>query len=248
MLIEDGSAFAVAGEDGGVVGQAEKSFLDALAERFVIAASEVGAPDAAAKECVAGEDPAFHFGIEAHAALGMAWRTNHFQGALPYSYDFAVFQVEVGQIDMGFALGSEAEPHRLSLGLNEVGMRVGMGRHLDAIAVLDGVVSDDVVDVTVRVDDHQRLEAVAVDEAKELVFLAGIATARVDDDAVVCSVVVNDVCAFREGIEDEGFEFEHDLSFDAGLRDARRETQNAIFGAKIVKRRYHSRKCAIFAA
>ena len=104
------------------------------------------------------------------------------------------------------------------------------------------------VDVAVRVDDHQRLEAMAVDKAKKLVFLSCVGTPWVDDDAIFRIVVVNDVCAFREGIEDEGFEFEHDLSFDAGLRDAGRETQNAIFGAKIVKRRYHSRKCAIFAA
>ena len=199
----------MAGEDGGVVGQAEQALADAFAKLFVVAARKVGAPDAAAEERVAGEDPAFHLGVEAHAATGMAGRANHLQGALPYLDDFAVFQVVVGHLDFSCPFRHYSEPHGVAFGLSEIGLHVGVRRHLYIVVLFDGGIAYDMVDVAMRAN-----EAVAVDEAEELVFLACRGAARVDDDAFEGVFVVNDVGAFREGIEDEGFEFEHGFLFD----------------------------------
>lgn len=88
----------MAGVDGGVVGEAEKAFLDALAEHLVAAALKVGTAYATAEERIASEDPVLNFGIEADAALGMARGADDLQGAFAHLDDFAVFQVAVGKL------------------------------------------------------------------------------------------------------------------------------------------------------
>ena len=201
----------MAGEDGGVVGQAKQAFTDACAECFVVAALQVGAADAATEKRVAGEHPALDFGIKADAALGMAWSANHFQSALSYFYDFVVFQALVGQL--AGAVEGHPEEARLSLGGQKVAFHALVSRHGDTVLFLDGGIANDMVDVAVRVDDHQRLEAVAVDEAEELVFLARVGAARVDDDTFLGVVVVNDEGVFRKGIENKLFELEHNDGF-----------------------------------
>ena len=67
----------------------------------------------------------------------------------------------------------------------------------------------------------------AIDEAKEFVFLRHIGAAWVDDDAFFFVVIVNDVGIFREGIEDERFELEHNIFFDAALRLLRQAQEPA---------------------
>ena len=197
----------MAGIDLGVVGQTEQALDDVGSELLIAAPREVGAAYAAAEERVASEDPTLYLCIEADATHGMTRRTNDFQSALPYLDDFAVLQVDIGQL----AVTREGHPeHRRLLSRSEeVVLHVGMRRHLDAITLFDGGVAHDMVDVTMRIDDHQGLEAMAVDEAEELILLAYVGAARVDDDTVLGGIVVDDVGVFREGIEDKGFELKH---------------------------------------
>ena len=172
----------MAGVDLGVVGQAEQPFLDAVAQRFVVASGEVGAADATTEQCIACEDPAFDFGVETDAAFGMARRADDLQRTLPHLDDFAILQVAVRQLAL--AVERDSEQLRMLLRALEVGFHTRMGRHFDAIFLLDGGIADDVVEMAVRVDDQNGLQAVAVDVAEELVFGSYSIAARVDDDAV----------------------------------------------------------------
>lgn len=208
-------------ENGGVVGQTEQSFANALPKLLVVAACKVGAPNAAAKECVASENPALDFGVKADAASCVSWRANHLQGALPNFDDLSVFQVEVGQIDIGLAFRPESKPNGMAFGLRHVVLHVRMCRHLNIVALLDGGIANDMVDMAVRADNQLRLQLMLVDKAEELVFLSRRGTARVDDDALLGIVVVNDVSVFRKRIEDEGFYFEHNFNLILALRQAR---------------------------
>ena len=97
LFVENRGAFAVAGEDRRVVGQAEQPFLDARAKLDIIAATEVGAPNAAAEKRVASEDPAFDLRIKADAALGVAGGADDFEGATAQMKDVAVAQRVVGE-------------------------------------------------------------------------------------------------------------------------------------------------------
>lgn len=63
MLIADGGRLAVAWQYGRVVGQMEELATDAVAQLIVTAAFKIGATYAAAKECIARENPAFKLGI-----------------------------------------------------------------------------------------------------------------------------------------------------------------------------------------
>ena len=89
------------------------------------------------------------------------------------------------------------------------------------------------VDMTMCTNDHQRLEPMAVDEAKEFVFLARIGATRVDDDTFFDNVVVYDIGVFRERIKDKGFELEHKYCFDTALRQAQGPLRDMFFGAKV---------------
>jgi len=198
-------------ENGGVVGQVEKAFFYALSECFKTSAGEIGAPDAAVEERIAGEDPTLDFGVKADATISMTRRTDNLQGALPHFDDFAIFQVSVGQLAV--AVERQTEEVRLAFRTLEIAFHVRVSRRWNAIAFLDGSVAKDMVDVAMCVDDHQRFESMAVDEAEELVFLARVGAAWVDDDAIFGIVVVYDISIFRERIENKLFEFEHNYRF-----------------------------------
>ena len=225
MFVEDGSTFAMTGVDFGVVRQMEQPLDNAGAQLLIVTARQVGAADAAAEERVTREDPALDLGIETDTALGVSRGADDFQSALSHLDDLFVGKVDVGQVDLGIAFRPKSQPRRVTLGVNEVCLHVGMRRHLDAKMVFDGVVADDMVDVAVCVDDHQGLETVAVDKTKERVFLGWRGTARVDDDTFLGGIVIDDVGVFREGIEYEGFEFEHSCIIEPALRQAQGPTR-----------------------
>lgn len=207
----------MAGVDLGVVGQMEQALDDVGAELLVVAPREVGAADAAAEKRIASEDPPFNLGIEADAAHGMARRADDLQGALPHLDDFAVLKIAVRQL----AVDHKRQPEHLRLltRTEEVVFHVGMRRHGDAVTILHRRVAHNMVYMTVRVDNHQRLETVAVDVAKEFVLLALVRATRVDDDAFLGAVVVNDIGIFREGIEDKGIKLKHNDVFRGKGRD-----------------------------
>ena len=199
----------MAGIDLGVIRQAEQPLDDAGTKLLVVAAWQVGAPDAAAEKRITSEDPALDFGIETDAADGMTRRADDFKGTLPYLDAFAVFKVAVGHFEV--VLGRHSKPGGLLLGVSIISFHVGMRCHRDAVTLLHGSIADDMIDVSMGADGQKRLEAVAVDEAEEFVLLAWIGTAGVDEDTFFGIVVVNDIGAFREGIKDKFFEFEHIL-------------------------------------
>ena len=142
----------MARKDLGVIRQAKQALDDICSELLVTASREIGAADAAAEECVASEDPAFDFGVETDATHGMARRADDLKGTLPYFDDLAVFQVNIGQI--AIARKRETEHRSLLPRTEEVVLYVGMRRHLNAITLFHGIVAHDMVDVTMRVDDH----------------------------------------------------------------------------------------------
>ena len=195
----------------------EQALDDVGAELLVVAPREVGAANAAAEERVAGEDPPFDFGVEADAAHGMARRADDLQGALSHLDNLAVLKVAVRQL----AVDHKRQPEHLRLltRTEKVVFHVGMRRHGDAVTLLHCRVAHNMVDVAVRVDNHQRLEAVAVDVAKEFVLLALVRATRVDDDAFLGIVVVNDIGVFREGIENERIKFKHNDVFRCKGKD-----------------------------
>lgn len=170
LFIKNGGAFAVTGIDGGIVGQAEESFLDAPDERLKVAARKVGAAYAAAKEGIARENPAFNLGIKTDAAFSVTWGTNDLQCAFAYLDDFTVLQVVVRQF--AFIVERQSEQTSLLLRTKEVAFHIRMGGYWDVVFTFEGGVAEDVVDVAMGVDDHQWLQPMAVYEAEELVFFA----------------------------------------------------------------------------
>ena len=104
--------------DFGVVRKAKKVLLDAMEKRFVISTGKIGAADAAAEECVAGENPAFNLGIEAYATLGMTWRADNLKGTLPHFDNVAVLQVVVRHVKTTFR--RKSKPSSLLFGMGIV--------------------------------------------------------------------------------------------------------------------------------
>ena len=211
LLVEDGGAFTVAGEDLCVVGQMEQALYYAVAQGFIIASRHIGAADAAAEKRIAGKDPAFDFSIEADAAPCMTRRANHLQGALAHLDKLAVGQTGLGQVQMDIALFPKAQPGRVTFSLDVVIFHIRMCGHFDTVMTLYNIIAHYMVDMAMRVDNHQGLEAVAVDEAEEAVRFVMRGTTGIDDEAFFGVVVIDDVGVFRKRVENEGFEFEHSL-------------------------------------
>ena len=138
--------------DGGVVGKAEEAFLDAFAEHLVAAAFKVGAAYAAAEEGITGEDPSLDFGIEADATIRMTRGADDLKGTLTYFNYLAVFQVAVRHFEV--TVGRKSKPGGLLLGAGVVIFHIRMCRHGDAVALFDGGIADDMVDVAVGADSH----------------------------------------------------------------------------------------------
>lgn len=51
----------------------------------------------------------------------------------------------------------------------------------------------------------------AVHKAEEFILFGRIGATRVNDDAFFGVVVIDDISVFRKGIEDKGFDFEHNV-------------------------------------
>ena len=202
----------MAGIDLGIVGQMEQSLLYAILKCLITTSWKVGATYAAAEKRVAREDPALHLSIKADTATGMPWCADDLEGALSHFDDFSVLQILIGQIALHCYW--ETEHHGLLLGSGHIVIHIGMRCHWDAITFFYRRIPDDMVNMAMRVDDHQRLETVAVDEAEKFILLEWVGAARVDDDAFA-GFGIDDVGVFRKGIEDEGFESEHDFTISA---------------------------------
>ena len=142
----------MARKDLGVIRQAKQALDNICSELLVTASRKIGTTDATAEECVASEDPAFDFGVETDATDGMARRANDLKGTLPYFNDFTVLQIDIRQV----AVARKRQPeHGCLLPRTEkVALYVGMRRHLNAITLFHGIFAHDMVDVTMRVDDH----------------------------------------------------------------------------------------------
>lgn len=149
-FVKYGRAFAMTWIDLSVVGQMEQPLNDVRAKLLVVATREVGASDAAAEKRVASEDPAFDFGIKADAAHGMAWRTDDLEGALSHFDDFTIFKIAVWL----FTLTVEWQPEHLSLLVRtlKITFHIGMRRHLNVIAFLNGRIAKNMVDMAMGVD------------------------------------------------------------------------------------------------
>ena len=166
--------------DFSVVGKAEQPCTYRLAELLKIASGKVGATHAAAKESVTGEDPALNGSVKAHAAPCMARSADNFKNASPYLNLLIILQIDIRQVNVANRL--KTQPHRLSLGLNNIRMRVGMCRHRNAITTLDGVVANHVIDMTMGINDFQRLQPMTVDKSEKTVFFHGVGASRINND------------------------------------------------------------------
>ena len=204
-FIKDGRALVMARVDFSIIRQMEQPFDNIRTKLLVVASWQISAPDTAAEKCIASEDPAFNYSIETDAANGMTWCADDLKSALSHLDDFTILQVDIGQL--AFTYEGHSEHRSLLPRANKVVSHVGMCCHFDAIFLLHSSVAQDMINVAMRIDNHQRLEVMAIDEAEKFIFLACIGTARIDDNTFLSVLVINDVGVFRKGIEDELFEF-----------------------------------------
>ena len=200
-------------KDFRVVGQMKQPFDDVRTQLLIIASRQIGAADAATEKRIASEDPTFHHSIKTDASHGMAWRADDFESALSHLDDLAIFQIDIRKVAV--TQKQQSEHGSLLPRTKEVIFHIGMRSYLDAVTLFHWDVTHNMVDMAMRIDDHQRFEAMSVDEPEKLVFLACIRAARVDDDTFFGIVVIDDICVFPKGIEDKRFELEHDFNISA---------------------------------
>ena len=72
-----------------------------------------------------------------------------------------------------------------------------------------GLVAHRMIHMTMSIDGQDRLQLMAVDEAKELILFSWRGTTGVDDNTLA-SVIINNIGILRKRIENERFDLEHD--------------------------------------
>ena len=201
----------MAGKHFCFVRQGVQTCSDRLVELLEITAGKVGATHATTEKRIAREDPSFDGGIEADTPFGVTRGANHLQDAIAHFDFLVIFQSHIRKVDVADRLHSK--PYRLALGLDNIGMRVGMCRNSNTTATFHGIVAHHMIDVAMGINNHQRLQLMAVKETIQTVFLLLRNTSGVDDDTFPSLFVINDKSVFIEGIENKRIQFEHDNRF-----------------------------------
>jgi hypothetical protein len=140
----------MAGDDGCIVGQREKTLVDGAQKLASVSSGEVGAADGAGEECVPGEKERLGRDVETDAAFSVAGGMDDGAGEAGDGDELAILEGVVGGRDGG---GGDAEPTGLNVhhfDQREIVLVVedgGTGELLEPMG------SGDVVDVGVGDDD-----------------------------------------------------------------------------------------------
>ena len=189
-----------------IVRQGEQTRAYGLAKLIEIAARQVGAPDASAEKGIAREDPTFCRSIKTDASTSMTRRANHLQNAIANPNLFIILQLHIGKVYVSDRL--KTQPNCLTLGLREIGMRIRMCCHRDAVATFHGTVAHHMIHMTMGIDDHQRLQLMTVKITKEAVFLFVSGTSRIHNNTFL-GFIIYYIGVFPERIEHKGIDLKH---------------------------------------
>ncbi len=203
----------MAGDDGGVIGQGEKTLVDGAEKLAGVAAGQVGSADRAGEEGVPGEEERLSGDVETDAAFGVAGGMKDGAGEASDGDEFAIFEGVVGGRDGG---GGDAEPAGLNVhhfDQREIVLVVEDG---GAGELLEAMGAGDVVDVSVGDDDFFDSEAVGGedgDDARDVV-------AWINDNGFVGGLVSKDGAVALQRTDGEDL-VDHKYSglraFDDGL-------------------------------
>lgn len=205
-FLADGGRLAVAGEEQGVRGQGEEAGLDALHERALVAAGEVGRAVARAKDGVADEGKAVAVRALGRgladvgaAVLGMAGRGDEMEAAGGSGGECetgAVRQVGHARRGQGEARGREEVRREVPFGT--LGVFFALFPHADgkrAERVAHGECGADVVEMAVREQDALDGEVLRADGCEEALRLE----AGIDEECASRRVVAVEIGVRRDG-------------------------------------------------
>ena len=164
----DSRSRAVAGIDARLVRQNEQLLADASDQRIEVAAREVGSPDTAGKQRIAGEYGRFIFDIKAHMASRMTGSVEDFEPEVADFDDLPFFDLVVD----GWCRGSGDAEHQarfFEVVESELVLRMQIKR--SAGLLLHRNDGPDVINVCVGVDDPGEREADGFDNLPDGVWL-----------------------------------------------------------------------------
>ena len=202
--------FAVAGDDGGRIGQGQEPIVDGPDDFALVAAGQVGAANRAGKESVAGKEQLLGREVEADAALGVARGVQYFSGKVGQPDLEAVVGAGVRRCDFGRL---DAQPSGLCGHDFELRQVVLVEEDGSTGGALEQHRSADMVDVGVGDDDLLEDQAMIGQTGQDF----GDIVPRVDDNRLMGGLVAQDGAVAAEGPDWKGFE-DHDSGFAATLR------------------------------
>lgn len=190
-----------------IIRQSEQTVSNGLTEFHEVATGKVSPSDTATEKGITGQNPTLNRSVEADTTSSMTRSANHFQNTIAYFNLFIILQVKIGQVYVTYRL--KTQPHRLPFGLNKIRLYIGMRRHRDAIPTLHCIITHHMVDMTMRINDLQRLQLMAVDEAEETIFFDIIGAPWIDNDTLPRCLVPYYIGIFRKMIENKRIQFKH---------------------------------------
>ena len=176
-----------------VVAQRDEFVLDAGNERGVVAAGKIGAPDAAVKQHVAGDEKAVFAAEERNAAGRVAGRVDDFQPGMA-KFDHFTFLHEAARLGRKLRFGQAVHAAHLGYCLED-GQIVAVNFERQAVSIGYKGIAENVIEVAMGIEQAHGAQLSAGYFAGQFIAFADIVAAGVNDDALA-GVIVDQISVF----------------------------------------------------
>lgn len=198
-LMADGRDGSVSWNQARFIGKVEKPGVNGVNDLLVIAAGQIGTPNAASEECVAGDNHFERRELQADGAQGMARSVEDDGWVRVESNQATVGETFIGRC--GFRRG-DTKPGCLLIHHGQQGKVILVEVDRRATEAFETECSTDVIDVSVSNENLFQLQAVAQDALVNAINVF----AGVDDDGFAGCLVAEKCAVALEGADGKGFE------------------------------------------
>ena len=176
-----------------VVAQRHEFVLDAGNERGVVATGKIGAPDAAVKQHVAGDEKAVFAAEERNAAGRVTGRMDDLQPGVAKFDHFALLH-EAARLRRKLRFGQAVHAAHLGYSLKD-GQIVAVDFERQAVSIGYKGIAENVIEVAMGIEQSHGAQLSAGYFAGQFIAFADIVAAGVNDDALA-GVIVDQISVF----------------------------------------------------
>lgn len=171
-----------------IIGQTHQLVIDGLYQRCVVAGGQVGAAYAPVKQHIAGNKKLQRLMVEANTAIGMTGGVQHLKVLVAKGYDLFIFQETVGHYR-----GVDVKTKRSAIfyGTFQERKSAGMDHRLQPVLLINEIIAQDMVDMTMGVEQKNRFQLVFLNKQLQLPLLMAAIAGSINDGTLAGFIIQN---------------------------------------------------------